>query len=124
MFGSLYYSIEIPSKDRTVNFTMLSEIDTESVGVWLIAGLLVVDKVLAALKARGIDLKKVAEQVDELHRWHDMADTDGVKVWYVRQSLEKTINKQTETIEKLCRTLDRMDRRLELAEARDANSQG
>lgn len=107
-----------------MNFTMLSEIDTESVGVWLIAGLLVVDKVLAALKARGIDLKKVAEQVDELHRWHDMADTDGVKVWYVRQSLEKTINKQTETIEKLCRTLDRMDRRLELAEARDANSQG
>lgn len=35
---------------------------------------------------------KLARQIDELHEWHDKEDpVDGVKVWYVRRSLEKAI---------------------------------
>lgn len=36
-------------------------------------------------------------QVD-LHRWHDKEDGEGVKVWYVRKSLEDAINKLAECI--------------------------
>lgn len=40
-------------------------------------------------------------QVRELHEWHDMVDADGVRVWYVKQSLPAAIEKMTEAIEAL-----------------------
>ncbi len=43
----------------------------------------------------------VMRQVRELHEWHDMVDADGVKVWYVKQSLPVAIEKMTEAIEAL-----------------------
>lgn len=83
--------------------------------VWLI------DKVISVLKGRGIDLNKMAnicnqiEQADvpqisrrvakldkelptimsqlkDLHDWHNVSDEEGVKIWYVRRSLEKAIS--------------------------------
>ena len=37
----------------------------------------------------------------DLHAWHDIADSEGVKIWYVRRSLEEAVEKLTVSIEKL-----------------------
>ena len=75
-----------------------------------IALLFTVDKVLGMLKTRGIDLPKMARQIDELWRWHSKEDEEGVKVWYVRRSLEeslktlaKNIGQQTTILEQIHR---------------------
>lgn len=53
-----------------------------------------------------VELKR---QVNDLHKWHDMSDSDGVKIWYVRRSLEDAIEKlatnigtQTRVLQDLC----------------------
>ena len=63
-----------------------------------IALLVTVDKVIGMLKTRGIDLPKMARQIDELWRWHAKEDDEGVKVWYVRRSLEETLKTLAENI--------------------------
>lgn len=45
------------------------------------------------------DIKQMIRQVDTLYRWHDKEDEEGVKIWYVRLSLEKALMKLAESIE-------------------------
>lgn len=63
-----------------------------------IAFIIVIDKGLNMLRSRGIDLPKIARQIDELHKWHAKEDDDGVKVWYVRRSLEDTLKTLADNI--------------------------
>ena len=44
------------------------------------------------------DFMVVKDQVKELHDWHAREDEDGVKVWYVRRSLEHAIEKLASAI--------------------------
>lgn len=39
----------------------------------------------------------------DLWRWHSLTDDEGVKVWYVRKSLEDSIHKLVEVVERLDR---------------------
>lgn len=87
------------------------DFDSTTIGVVIIAVVLGMDKVLSTLRSRGIDLHKISQQIAEMHDWHSQVDSDGVKVWYVRRSLE-------EAIEKLTKVLDSMDRRMERMEER------
>lgn len=96
-------------------------IDLQTIGIGAIAVIVIVDKVLAQLKTRGIDIQQMSaditmikseivehdmsSQVNELHKWHDVVDSDGVRRWYSRPSLEKAILR-------LCDTLDKMDNRV------------
>lgn len=41
------------------------------------------------------------KKIDELHLWHDRQDEEGVPVWYVRNSLEKTVERLAEAVESL-----------------------
>lgn len=50
------------------------------------------------LKSVEESAKSTNEQIDlikkkiyDLHEWHDKTDQDGVKIWYVRKSLEDTL---------------------------------
>lgn len=45
-------------------------------------------------------IKAIAKQTDDLYRWHDVRDNEGVPIWYVRKSLEKAINKLADNVEK------------------------
>ena len=67
------------------------DFDLGTVGVWFIVLLIAVDRGLSMLRARGIDLAKMARQVDRLSELHAKTDEDGVPVWYVRRSLESAI---------------------------------
>ena len=55
------------------------------------AAVVVADRILSQLKARGVDLQKLARQQEDLWNWHAREDDEGVKVWYVRRSLEDAI---------------------------------
>lgn len=50
----------------------------------------------------------MVQKIQELHDWHSVTDVDGVKVWYMKSTLEKAIgvlagnvDKQTEVIQDL-----------------------
>jgi hypothetical protein len=55
----------------------------------------VTEERIANIETLCYDLKK---KTDELHKWHDMVDSDGVKIWYVRKSLEDAIVKLADNI--------------------------
>lgn len=78
---------------------------------WPLAAVVImiaVDKVIGILKDRGIDLRKLADNVEELHKWHSKEDEDGVKVWYVRKTLEAAIDKLADNISVQTKILERM----------------
>ena len=81
------------------------------------AALLAIDKFLAILKARGVDLPRVAKQIDELHEWHNVTGENGVKIWYDRnKKTAERLNRMEQVLEKQLDLLVRMDMRLELLE--------
>lgn len=61
-------------------------------------------------KATEEKLVKISKQVDELHAWHDIVDDEGVKIWYVRRSLEEAISKLHTSIDKQTEVLANMVR--------------
>lgn len=75
------------------------------IGVGGALALLVIREVLTFLKERGPQPgDDMYQMVKDLHEWHAVADQDGVKVWYVRRSLEEAVEKLATTIEKLADT--------------------
>lgn len=70
-------------------------------------GLIEVVKTLVAKNKRS-DLATVAKQIQDLHEWHNKTDDDGVKVWYVRRSLEKAIDKLGDNLELQTKLLSEM----------------
>ncbi len=46
----------------------------------------------------------MVKQIDDLHRWHNKDDDEGVKIWYVRGSLEKAIVDMTVAIQLMTST--------------------
>ena len=53
-------------------------------------------------------LSSIDKKITALYDWHNKEDDDGVKVWYVRKSLENAIDNLNETIqhqEKLFRAI-------------------
>ncbi len=45
-------------------------------------------------------IENISRQVADMYKWHDVEDSEGVKVWYVRKSLEEAIGKLSSSIEK------------------------
>lgn len=73
--------------------------------VGAILAVLVIREVLGFLKDRRnskngqeTDLPRMARQLDDLHQWHSLTDEEGVKVWYVRRSLEDAIRELSSNI--------------------------
>jgi hypothetical protein len=66
-------------------------LDLDGVAIWCLVAIVAVDRVLGILRSRGIDLAKMARQVERLAELHAKTDEDGVPVWYVRRSLEQAI---------------------------------
>jgi hypothetical protein len=78
-------------------------------GVLLIVAVLLVDRGVAHLKTQGMDLGLLCQQTADLHEWHDMRDSEGVMLWYVRRSLEEAIVKLADNIGEQTRVLNRID---------------
>ncbi|MBY0354403.1 MAG: hypothetical protein K2Q12_01585 [Rickettsiales bacterium] len=75
--------------------------------------LLVLREVFGFLKERvrythNAALEQMAKEVHEMHEWHAVTDEDGVKVWYIRRSLENTLDKLSLTLDAQTQLLKEM----------------
>lgn len=84
------------------------------VGVGGLMALLILREVFGYLiKKKGdkaSEGSKLAKQVDELWHWHAKEDSDGVKIWYVRKSLEDAVSRLASAIEIQTSTLKEIHR--------------
>lgn len=69
--------------------------------------LLVLREVFAFLRSRSPDRNGnlLARQVADLWEWHNRSDEEGVKVWYVRKSLERSIHRLASNVEQQTQVL-------------------
>jgi hypothetical protein len=73
-----------------------------------------------SLKSIGDRVEKVDIKVDMLNQmnrtmfdWHDKSDEDGVKIWYVRRSLEEALQENVRAINILAKNSETQTRLLE-----------
>ena len=74
------------------------------VGAGGLFALLVLREVFGFLKEKvraqsNLVIDNMAKQIQELHEWHAVTDEDGVKIWYLRRSLENAIEKLTSNLD-------------------------
>jgi len=67
-----------------------------------------------------VNTEKTRNCVEELYKWHNREDDDGVKIWYVRRSLEEnmrklpmSLDKQREVMEALLHMFDKIQTDIE-----------
>lgn len=59
------------------------------------------------------ELETLAKQSQDMYEWHNKSDGDGVKVWYVRQSLENALRDNAKATEAIARNIELQTRLLE-----------
>lgn len=59
------------------------------------------------------DVAKLSKQSEEMYDWHNKSDPDGVKIWYVRQSLENALRDNAKATEAIARNIELQTRLLE-----------
>ena len=79
-----------------------------------------IHKIKDDLEATSERLEKVESKVDSLismnkimYDWHDKADEDGVKIWYVRRSLEEALHENVKAINILAKNSEIQTKLLE-----------
>ena len=78
----------------------------QSLGVGGIIVIFMIREVISFLKSKSNGEWK--QEIHDLHVWHNKDDDEGVKVWYVRKSLETAITKLADSVDKQTAFLDRM----------------
>lgn len=58
-------------------------------------------------------VRQMAEETEEMYDWHNKSDQDGVKIWYVRQSLENALRDNAKATEAIARNIELQTRLLE-----------
>ena len=58
-------------------------------------------------------LEEIAKQSQDMYDWHNKSDADGVKIWYVRQSLENALRDNAKATEAIARNIELQTRLLE-----------
>lgn len=51
-------------------------------------------------------IEQIKKQTEDLHEWHDKSDQDGVKIWYVRKSLEDALKDHAEAVATLAKNAE------------------
>jgi hypothetical protein len=66
----------------------------------------------------------ISRKVDSLHEWHNISDEEGVKIWYLRKSLEKTLEKLVENTDRQTEILrDMLQEQRQMRRELDSNGQ-
>lgn len=58
-------------------------------------------------------LDGLVKDTEEMYDWHNKSDQDGVKVWYVRQSLENALRDNAKATEAIAKNIELQTRLLE-----------
>ena len=67
-----------------------------------------IDRVLSISKDLHVFSQRAFPMIKDLHDWHNVNDSDGVKIWYVRGSLEKAIDKLADNLVEQTKILQQM----------------
>lgn len=59
------------------------------------------------------DMEILSKQSEEMYSWHNKNDQDGVKVWYIRQSLENALKDNAKATEAIAKNIELQTRLLE-----------
>ena len=77
--------------DTTEQIKAVSGITSSDIAVMIVVIGFVFDKFWNLLRAKGVDLKRMADQIQVLTEQHSQTDDDGVPVWYFRKSYADTL---------------------------------
>ena len=58
-------------------------------------------------------IEDLIKQSQDMYDWHNKSDADGVKIWYVRQSLENALRDNAKATEAIARNIELQTRLLE-----------
>jgi ubiquinone biosynthesis protein UbiJ len=79
-----------------------------------------VEKISSDIKALNIRTDRIEDKMEillkkteEMYEWHNKSDPDGVKIWYVRQSLENALRDNAKATEAIARNIELQTRLLE-----------
>ena len=91
---------------------------TTDVATYSLIGIIIIEKLLSHLKSRGIDLRIMARQLDDLHEWHrpEYPNQPGIKIWWGSLELPAAINELSICLEKQATILEKTIKHLEYIE--------
>lgn len=72
-----------------------------------------VDVLLSEVKELRNKVENSTRQIHTLYEWHDKDDQDGVKVWYIRQSLENVLRDNAKAVAAIAKNSELQTRLLE-----------
>jgi len=72
-----------------------------------------IDNVLSSIDSVKEKIAELSKQSKDMYEWHDKSDADGVKIWYVRQSLENALRDNAKATEAIARNIELQTRLLE-----------
>jgi hypothetical protein len=72
-----------------------------------------IDNVLSSIESVKEKIAELSKQSKDMYEWHDKSDADGVKIWYVRQSLENALRDNAKATEAIARNIELQTRLLE-----------
>lgn len=94
--------------EEQVVVAVVDKMTSIDIGVMVVAVGYVFDKFWGLLKAKGVDLKKMADQIQILTDQHSVRDQDGVLVWYMKKSYGDTLISIGKSLNGIHNLLDRM----------------
>ncbi|NDC29906.1 MAG: hypothetical protein EBZ58_02985 [Bacteroidetes bacterium] len=72
-----------------------------------------VDEIKDKIQKTEAKVDELIQMNDTMYDWHDKADEDGVKIWYVRRSLEEALHENVKAINILAKNSEMQTRLLE-----------
>ena len=72
-----------------------------------------VDEIKDKIQKTEAKVDELIQMNDTMYDWHDKADEDGVKIWYVRRSLEEALHETVKAINILAKNSEMQTRLLE-----------
>jgi peptidoglycan hydrolase CwlO-like protein len=71
------------------------------------------DSISKKIDSLEVKVKQISEESEEMYDWHNKSDQDGVKIWYVRQSLENALRDNAKATEAIARNIELQTKLLE-----------
>jgi hypothetical protein len=85
--------IKVLHRLDAVESNVLSRVD--GIENTLLSQMTNLESLVSGIKVRSVN---IARQTEDLWKWHNQKDEDGVPVWYVRRSLERSIRELSESV--------------------------
>jgi len=63
------------------------------------------------LQSLAEEIRTSSQQTSELHEWHNVQDSEGEKLWYVKRDFAENLDRLSSVIEKIDKRLERLEKK-------------